>query len=90
MSGRADSGLRDQHDVRCTRFSTGPRIIPPRSNRIEPRPYDRRAYRTRNLIERFFNRIEHFRRIATRYDKLAPTSTAFVRAVCPVISYRYM
>ena len=28
-------------------------------------------YRKRNLIERFFNKLKHFRRIATRYDKLA-------------------
>jgi len=70
---------------------TGARaVIPPRSNRIAPRQYDRRAYRNRNLIERFFNRIKHFRRIATRYDKLACSYMAFVRVVCAVISYRYM
>ena len=32
-------------------------------------------YRKRNLIERFFNKLKHFRRIATRYDKLARTSS---------------
>jgi transposase len=52
--------------------------------------YDRCAYRARNLIERFFNRIKHYRRIATRYDKLACSYMAFVRIVCAVISYRYM
>ena len=63
---------------------------PPRSNRIAPRQYNRSAYRDRNLIERFFSRIKHFRRIATRYDKLACSYLAFVRVVCAVISYRYM
>jgi transposase len=65
-------------------------VIPPRSNRITPRHYDRQAYRQRNLIERFFNRIKPFRRIATRYDKLVRSYRAFVRLVCAVISYRYM
>ena len=34
-------------------------------------PYDREAYRQRNLIERMFARLKDFRRVATRYDKLA-------------------
>jgi transposase len=34
-------------------------------------------YRARNLIERFFNKIKHCRRIATRYDKLAANDLAF-------------
>ncbi len=36
------------------------------------------------------NRIKHYRRIATRYDKLAFSYMAFVRIVCAVISYRHM
>jgi len=61
--------------------------IPPRSNRIAPRQYGRCAYRMRNLIERFFNRIKHYRRIATRYDQLACSYMACLRIVCAVISY---
>src|SRR5438552_1803863 len=34
-------------------------------------PHDRLAYRLRNRIERFFNKLKHFRRIATRYDRRA-------------------
>ena len=59
-------------------------VIPPRSNRLVQRSYNRRLYRHRNMIERFFNRIKHFRRIATRYDKLAISYMAFVRIVCAV------
>lgn len=33
--------------------------------------YDTHFYKERNVIERFFNRIKHFRRVATRYDKTA-------------------
>ena len=36
-------------------------------------------YRARNRIERFFNRIKHCRRIATRYDKLAANYLTFVQ-----------
>jgi transposase len=43
--------------------------IPPRSNRNEQIDCDRDAYKRRNLIERCVNRLEQFRRIATRYEK---------------------
>ena len=53
-------------------------VIPPRSNRLNPRSFDRHIYKSRNLIERFFSRIKQFRRIATRYDKLAVRFEAFI------------
>ena len=40
---------------------------------------DEASYRARNLVERFFNRIKHCRRVATRYDKLAANYLAFVQ-----------
>lgn len=46
-------------------------VIPCLRRRKEPIPYDVVAYRTRNLIERMFSRLKDFRRVATRYDKLA-------------------
>ncbi|WP_244538151.1 transposase [Mesorhizobium sp. YR577] len=46
-------------------------VIPPKSNRRAPANCDYRAYRDRNRIERMFNRLKQFRRIATRYDKTA-------------------
>lgn len=46
-------------------------VIPPRKTRLQPRSYDRHAYRERHLIECLFNRLKQFRRIATRYEKLA-------------------
>src|SRR4051812_13440031 len=45
--------------------------IPPKTNRKDPICFSPYLYKTRNLIERFFNKIKHYRRIATRYDKLA-------------------
>lgn len=42
-------------------------------------------YKSRNLIERFFLRLKHFRRIATRYDKLAVRFEAFISIVAAFI-----
>ena len=44
-------------------------VIPPKSNRREPWEYDRELYKQRNLIERAFNKLKQWRRIATRYDR---------------------
>lgn len=46
-------------------------VIPSTTSRRRPIPYDKVAYRNRNRIERMFCRLKDFRRIATRYDKLA-------------------
>lgn len=60
-------------------------VIPPRSNRIVQRVFDRHQYKNRNLVERFFCRIKQFRRIATRYDKLAERFASFVALAASVI-----
>ena len=46
-------------------------VIPFSSNRKQPRHYDRIRYRERNIVERFINKIKWYRRIFTRYEKLA-------------------
>lgn len=56
----------------------GEYTIPPRRNLREPWEYDRERYKHRNVIECFFNRLKAFRRVATRYDKLASSFCAFV------------
>ena len=38
-------------------------------NRKAPPPFDRELYKQRNIVERFFNKLKHFRAVATRYDK---------------------
>ena len=53
--------------------------IPPRRNRRDPICFSPYLYRHRNQVERFFNRIKHCRRIATRYDKRAANFLAFVK-----------
>ena len=41
--------------------------------------FSKRLYRERNLIERFFSELKRFRRVATRYDKLAANFLAMVQ-----------
>ncbi|MBG6176419.1 transposase [Labrenzia sp. EL_208] len=53
-------------------------VIPPKSNRREPIPCDFRAYKDRNRIERMFNKVKQFRRIATRHDKTKRSFAAFL------------
>jgi transposase len=45
--------------------------IPPKSNAINPWDCDYRQYKQRHVVERFFNKIKRFRRVATRYEKLS-------------------
>ena len=52
--------------------------IPSMSRRLVQRSVDPATYRERNLVERFFNKIKQFRRIATRFDKLARNYLAAV------------
>lgn len=53
-------------------------IIPYRSNRLEPKEIDKEIYKTRNIVERMFGRVKENRRVATRYDKLDITFSAFI------------
>jgi putative transposase len=48
-----------------------------RARRVK-KPYDKRHYKHRNVIERFFGRIKNFRRVATRYDKKPLNFAGFV------------
>ena len=54
-------------------------VIPPKRNRKIQRDYDRDLYKERNIIERFFNKLKPFRRVATRYDKLLVNFMGFVK-----------
>jgi transposase len=50
----------------------------------------RSAYRYRNLVERFFNKIKHFRAIATRFEKHADNYLALVKLAASKIWMRFM
>jgi transposase len=57
-------------------------VIPPKSNRKVKRDCDFALYCERNLVERFFCIIKHFRAIATRYEKTARNFLAGLHLVC--------
>lgn len=62
----------DTNSLRALLAANGIEPVIPSIRRRKPLiPYDVRAYRERNLIERMFCRLKDFRRVATRYDKLA-------------------
>ena len=60
-------------------------MIPPKANRKTPRDCDFALYCERNLVERFFNKLKHFRAVATRYDKLARNLLAGVQLASAMI-----
>lgn len=53
-------------------------VIPAKANRRSPPPHDREKYRWRNFIERLFNKLKNWRRVATRYDKTTESYLGFV------------
>ncbi len=69
-----------EDDVAC--------VIPSRKNRLRPPRCSRRLYRRRHKIENWFRKLQDFRRLATRYDKLAACYLALVHLASTVILLR--
>ncbi|MDP3007491.1 MAG: transposase, partial [Methylococcales bacterium] len=63
-------------------------VIPPRSNRLVQRDCDWFVYKERHLIECFFGKIKHYRRVFSRFDKLARNYIGFIRFVSALIWLR--
>ncbi len=61
-------------------------VIPPKSNRTVQRDYDANLYADRNKIERFFNRLKQYRRVATRYEKTGQNYLSIVFLASTLIS----
>jgi transposase len=60
----------------------GEPTIPPKKNRTIQRLTDWWLYKERHLVECFFLKLKNYRRVATRYDKLACTFTGFICIAC--------
>lgn len=60
-------------------------VIPPRQNRKESREYDKHWYKERHLAECFINKIKHYRRIFSRFEKLASRYLGFLNFVGALI-----
>ena len=68
----------DSDPLRKTIRRQGATPVIPARRGIRSRRYDRTKYKLRNLVERFINRIKHYRRVATRYDKTDPNYFGFI------------
>jgi transposase len=75
----ADKGY-DADSIRThIRYQGAVPNIPNRSNRKAKYRWTKALYRERNRVERFFNKLKQYRRIATRYDKLGANFFAFIK-----------
>jgi len=64
-------------------------VIPPVARRTHPRRYSKRLYKGRNVVERFWNKVKQYRRVATRYDKLDTSYLAFVHLAAVLVVLRH-
>ena len=63
-------------------------VIPPKLNRKEQRDYDTELYKERHLVECFFNKLKHYRRCFSRFDKLARNYLSFLQFASALIWLR--
>ena len=78
----ADRGYDADFIVNYIRKINAIPVIPPKSNRIIQREYNKNIYKDRNRIERFFGRLKQFRRIATRFEKIQLNFEALIYLAC--------
>ena len=81
----ADKGYDSDDFIKKIQDQGAVAVIPPRCSRTEQRGYDRALYKERNLVERFFNKVKHYRRLATRYEKTSRNYLAFWQFACALL-----
>lgn len=74
----ADKGHDSDEIVTAIEAMEANPVVPPRSHRKTKRTYDKHLYKERSAIECIFGNLKQFRRVATRYDKLATSYLSFV------------
>ena len=74
----ADKAYDSKHVRQAIKDDGAVPVIPYKSNAKKPRPYNKRLYRERNQVERFFCRLKDMRRLSQRFDKLARNYLAAV------------
>jgi putative transposase len=84
----ADKGYDANHLIEKMEKRGTQVVIPPKRDRKIQRAYDTELYKERNHIERFFNKLKQFRRVATRYDKLLTNFLGFVKLAAIAIWLR--
>lgn len=81
----ADKGYDSEAFVQRITATGAVAVIPPRSNRNNLRDYDRDVYKERNVVERLFQKLKQFRRIATRYERLGRNYQAMLYLAASLI-----
>ena len=81
----ADKGYDADAILSAIEAAGGKAVVPPKANRVVQRDYDKAVYKERNRVERFFQKIKNYRRIATRYERLAVTFLAMLHLVACVV-----
>jgi transposase len=61
-------------------------VIPPKENRKVKRDYNRTLYKVRNVVERAINKLKHYRRVGTRYEKTARNFYSFICLAAAIIN----
>jgi transposase len=84
----ADKGYDSDAFVQAIREKGIEPVIPSRGNRNHPRACDWFVYKERHLIECFFNKIKHYRRVFSRYEKTAQNYMGFLQFVSALIWLR--
>ena len=74
----ADKGYDKDELIKAIEAAKAVAVIPPRRGRKQPRSYDRKLYKERNLIERLFSKLKQFRRVSTRYEIKALYFQSFI------------
>jgi transposase len=84
----ADKGYDSEAFVKALEGEEIEAVIPSRKNRKEPRDYDKHWYKMRNIVERTFNWLKRYRRIATRFEKTGQNFLGFFQLGCVMMLLR--
>ena len=84
----ADKGYDSEAFVKTLEGEEIEAVIPSRKNRKEPRDYDKHWYKMRNIVERTFNWLKRYRRIATRFEKTGQNFLGFFQLGCVMMLLR--
>lgn len=84
----ADKGYDADYLIEQIEASGAVPVIPARANRKQARFYDTHLYRERHVVECFINKIKHYRRIFSRFDKLAQCYLGFLHLAATLVWLR--
>lgn len=84
----ADAAYDSNHIRACIAQIGASAVIPCNPTRKRLIAHNKDIYKARNRIERCFNKLKHFRRIATRYDRKASHFLAFILIACTMLWMR--